>query len=35
VRAEPTSVQSKFARSPEAKDYLAEVLPFAGNMQTY
>jgi len=29
------SLQSKFERSPESKDYLAEIMPFAGKISKY
>lgn len=35
IENEPESIQMKFKRTIESKDYLADVLPFAGNMKQY
>lgn len=29
------SLQSKFDKSPESKDYLAEIMPFSGKISKY
>lgn len=35
LEKEPSSFKQKFARLPEAKDYLADVLPFGGSIATH
>ena len=35
VESEPQSVQMKFKKTAEAKDYLSTELPFSGNIDRY
>ena len=35
IEQTPNSVQSKFARSSESKDYLAKIMPFSGSVNKY
>ncbi len=35
VESEPHSVQMKFKKTAEAKDYLSTELPFSGNIDRY
>lgn len=35
LESQEGSVQSKFNRSPESKDYLSEIMPFSGKISKY
>jgi len=35
IEKDPSSLQSKFAKTAEAKDYLGDFLPYSGNINFF